>query len=310
MVRDLPKTAGGVLSYFTRHKTAANLLLVILIVAGLFSMPRMRAQFFPDVIVDNVLVSVKWLGAGAEDVDEGIVQVLEPLLLGIEGANNAKSVSFEGRAYITLEFEPDWDMARGTADVETVIEQVSTLPEDAEDPKIKRGSWADRVTDVIVTGPVGVEQLALYSDELVLRLFSAGVTRTTITGLAAPETVIEISVSSMVANNISMQEVASAIEAEVRVDPAGDVDGANTRVRTGIAKRTLVEINEIVLRTNPDGSKLRVRDVANVRVKGIDRERAYFVDDNPAIAIRVDRSAQGDAIEIQGIVQKTVDSLT
>jgi len=58
MVRDLPKAAGGILSYFTRHKTAANLLLVILIVAGLVSMPRMRSQFFPDVIVDNIAVDV------------------------------------------------------------------------------------------------------------------------------------------------------------------------------------------------------------------------------------------------------------
>jgi phage shock protein PspC (stress-responsive transcriptional regulator) len=46
MVRDLPKTAGGILSYFTRHRTLANLLLVVMIVAGLVSMQRMRSQFF------------------------------------------------------------------------------------------------------------------------------------------------------------------------------------------------------------------------------------------------------------------------
>ena len=141
MVRNLPSSAGGVLSYFTRHRTAANLLLIMLIVAGLFSMPRMRAQFFPDVIVDNVTVSVVWAGAGAEDVDEAIVQVLEPALLSIEGASDANSVATEGRAYIRIEFEPGWDMARATGDVETAIDQVTTLPEDADDPKIKRGSW-------------------------------------------------------------------------------------------------------------------------------------------------------------------------
>ena len=176
--------------YFTRHRTAANLLLVVLIVAGFYD--AKNAAQFSDVIDDNVTVSVAWPGAGAEDVDEAIVQVLEPALLSLEGASDANSVSFEGRAYITLEFEPGWDMARATGDVETAIDQISTLPEDADDPKIKRGSWRDRVTDVIVTGPVGVEQLALYSDELVLRLFSAGVTRATISGLAAPETVIEL----------------------------------------------------------------------------------------------------------------------
>ena len=51
MVRDLPIGAGGILSYFTRHKTVANLLLVVLVVSGLLTIPNMRAQFFPDVIV-------------------------------------------------------------------------------------------------------------------------------------------------------------------------------------------------------------------------------------------------------------------
>ena len=309
MVRDLPKPAGGILSYFTRHRTAANLLLILLVVAGLFSMPRMRAQFFPDVIIDNVQVSVTWQGAGAEDVDEAIVQILEPVLLSIEGASDARSVSFEGRAYITLEFEPGWDMARATSDTETAIEQVSTLPENADDPKIRRGSWRDRVTDVIVTGPISAEQLALYSDELVRRLFSAGVTRTTIAGLAAPETVIELPLSNMMANNITMREIAIAVAAEVTADPAGDVGDSNTRVRTGIAKRTVEQISNIVLRTNPDGSKLYVRDVAKVRVKGVDRERAFFVNNNAAMSIRVDRSAQGDAIQIQETVQTIVDEL-
>ena len=108
MVRDLPKAAGGILSYFTRHGTAANLLLVVLIIAGLVSLPRMRAQFFPDVIIDNVTVSVAWRGAGAEDVDDAIVQLLEPALLSVEGVTGAKSTSREERANILLEFEPGW----------------------------------------------------------------------------------------------------------------------------------------------------------------------------------------------------------
>ena len=78
---------GGILSYFARHKTAANLLLVVLIVAGLAAMPRMRAQFFPDVIIDRVAVNVAWDGAGAEDVDGAIVQILEPALLAVDGVD-------------------------------------------------------------------------------------------------------------------------------------------------------------------------------------------------------------------------------
>jgi len=66
-MRQIPGQASGILSYFTRHPTVANLLLVILVAAGLLAGPNMRAQFFPDVIDDDVTVNVSWDGAGAED---------------------------------------------------------------------------------------------------------------------------------------------------------------------------------------------------------------------------------------------------
>ena len=69
-------STGGILGYFARHRTAANLLLVVMIVLGLTALPQMRSQFFPDVIVDNVDVSIRWDGAGAEDVDAAIVQLM------------------------------------------------------------------------------------------------------------------------------------------------------------------------------------------------------------------------------------------
>ena len=76
MVRVIPKAAGGILSYFVRHRTSANLLLLLMLVAGIVAVPNMRAQFFPEVIIDSVTVRAVWDGAGAEDVDAGIVQVL------------------------------------------------------------------------------------------------------------------------------------------------------------------------------------------------------------------------------------------
>ena len=96
----------GILSYFARHRTAANLLLVVLIALGLSSYPRMRAQFFPDVIIESVSVTVAWDGAGAEDVDRAIVQLIEPALLAVEGVESSSSISSEGRARISLDFEP------------------------------------------------------------------------------------------------------------------------------------------------------------------------------------------------------------
>ena len=218
--------AGGILSYFTRHGTAANLLLVVLIVAGLAALPNMRAQFFPDVVIQEITVSVAWDGAGAEDVDRAIVQVLEPALLVVEGIEATSSRASEGSARIELEFEPGWDMGRALDEVESAVAGAeSNLPEEADDPDIRRDAWRDRVTDVVISGPVGVDQLGRFADELVARLYARGVTRTTIQGLAAPETVVEVPSASLVRHDIAMADIAAAIAAEVAADPAGDVSG-------------------------------------------------------------------------------------
>ena len=303
MARGLSKAAGGVLSYFTRHKTAANLILILVLMAGLYAIPKMRAQFFPDIVVDDITVQVQWDGAGAEDVDLAIVQVLEPALQSVDGVIATTSRSREGSASISLEFEPGWDMEQAQSDVDTALDGAQNLPESAEDPDVVKSRWSDRVTDVVISGPVGVAQLANFADEFVARLFAEGITRTTIRGLAAPETIVEVTSLDLIRHDISMHEIAAAIGAEVETNPAGDVSGAS-RVRTGVAKRSADQIEAIVLRTGDDGNQLTVGDVARVRVEGVDRERAYFVGPEPAISIRVDRSATGDAIRMQRQVEE------
>ena len=306
----LKVSALGIFRYFTRHRTAANLLLVLMLMAGLAALPRMHAQFFPDIVVDNITVSVAWPGAGAEDVDAGIVQILEPALMAVDGVAGSSARAAEGSARITLEFEPGWDMARASSDVQDALDLVRTLPEEAEDPRILRATWADRVTNVVVTGPVGIDQLARFADEFAARLFDAGITRTSIQGIASPEVTVEVPALRMVEHDLSLQEVAQAIAASVAADPAGDLAGTGTRVRTGAERRSAEAVAAIPLRTRPDGTTLTIGDVADLRAGGIDRQRAYWVGEDAAIVLRVDRPRSGDAIGIQAEVERIAAEVT
>ncbi len=299
----------GLLSHFTRHATLANLLLVVLVALGLMAYPRMRAQFFPDVVIEHISVSVTWEGAGAEDVDEGIIQLLEPAILAVDGVETVESTASEGRARIEIDFEPGWDVSVAADDVQNAVDAVTTLPEDADAPEVRRGAWFDSVTDVVITGPVSIDQLGRFADEMVVRLFERGVTRTTIRGVVAPETVIEVPSLSLIEHDITMAQIASAIAEEVSTDPAGDVASGTARVRTGVAKRSAREIEAIVLRNLPDGASLTVGDVARVAVYGVDRQRAYFIGDAPAVALNVSRSAAGDAIALQEEVEAVRDEM-
>lgn len=299
----------GLIGLFARHRTLANIVLVVMLCAGVATVPKMRAQFFPDSVSEDVTVLVDWEGAGAEDVDRAIVQVLEPSLIAVEGVAIADSRATEGQGKIYLEFEPGWDMSRAVADVEQAITAAGELPEAAEDPTVTRGVWRDTVTDVVITGPLAPEQLGRLADELVVRLYAEGVTRTTVQGLAAPQTVVEVPTVRMMQHDVTLSQIAAVIAAEAATSPAGDVAGGAARVRTGEERRDPREIADLVLRSNPDGSQLTIGDVADIRVEGANRARAYFVGDNPAMVINVARSAQGDAIGLQHQVERVIATM-
>ena len=271
MTREISPAAGGVLSYFTRHRTLANLFFVLLILLGLAAAPNMRTQFFPDVVNDTITVRADWDGAGANDIDESIIQLLQPALVAIDGVEETSSEAEEGKGKVKLEFQANWDMPRAVVDVQNAVDAISDYPEDAEDPKVQwRARW-DGVTTAMITGPVSHEQLARYADEYVAMLFDAGVTRTSLSGVASPRIIVEVPTAKLIAHDVTMAQISAAIAAEVDPNPAGDVSGVNARVRTGTAKRTPETLSDIVLRSNPDGSKLRVGDVARIERLGTDR---------------------------------------
>lgn len=299
---NLKARGDGILGYFARHGTAANLLLVILVVLGIAAAPQMRAQFFPDVVLNEIAVKVTWDGAGPEDLDRAVVGPLLPALREVDGVTASVASSSDGRTNIELAFEPGWDMARAQADVESAVATVNDLPDGADLPEISRARWRDRVTDVVITGPVGVDQLARIADDFTLRLYEAGITRTTIRGIAAPETLVIVETRDLIRYETSLAEIAAVIRAEAETEPAGEVDKANARLRSGSERRSAEDIGSIVLRARADGTTLTIGDIAQVETGQVDRDVAYFVGQNPAISVRVDRSARGDAIDMQATV--------
>lgn len=301
--------ARGILSYFTRHHTVANLLLVLMLAFGAVAASKIRSQYFPDIVVESVNVSVSWPGAGADDIDTGVVELLEPVLLGIEGIESSSSRSSEGAARISLSFEPGWDMAVAAEDVKTAVESINNLPDGVETPEVQRGAWRDKVTDVVISGPVSLDQLGQYADEFVARLFRAGITRTDVGGFAAPNIRVLVSEESMVRNDVQLRAISSAIANQTQTNPAGDVSDGSSRIRTGVVRRSAEEIAQVAVRITPEGDKLLVGDVATIEIDGADSGRAYLLSEHPAILVRIDRASEGDAIAMQNTVARLAADL-
>ncbi len=312
MAQQRPETTDvgtGIIGYMVRHRTAANLLLVLMLVGGIAAGLKIRTQFFPDVVLETVTVRIAWPGAGPDDMDRAVVALLEPALRAVEGVESSYSVSTEGSARITLDFEPGTDMGRATDDVKAVVDATRNLPKNAEEPVIRRWAYRDRVTDVVLYGPAGIEQLSRYAEELQARLFREGVTRTSIRGVADPVIRVSVPEAMLIRHDLTLRQIADTVAAESAADPAGDVGTGGARVRAGVERRSAELVGDIAIRSLPDGSRLYLRDVARIRTEGVEQGTAYFRKADPAVVVRVERSAQGDAIDIQDLVQRIVDEM-
>ena len=134
------------------------------------------------MIIETIYVSVNWPGAGAEDLDSGVVGFLEPSLLELEGVEQIVSRSYEGVSRIKIDFISNWDMEKALDDVKLAVEEAQNLPDEIDDIDIKRRVWRDRVTNVVFSGPFSVQQLEKYSDEFLQILYSEGISKTSTQG--------------------------------------------------------------------------------------------------------------------------------
>ncbi len=280
-----------------------------MLVGGVAAGTNIRAQFFPDVIVENVTIHLTWPGAGPDDVDRNVISRIEPALRAVEGVESSTSTAKENAATVFLEFEAGWDMGRAMDEVKAAVDSVTDLPEGVEEPVIKRGAFHDRITDVVIYGSGGVESLSRFAEEFQTRLFRAGVTRSQLRGV--PEPVIKVSVpeAAMIRHDITLKEIADAIAAESTADPAGDIGNGFARVRTGVERRSIDKLHEITVRNSADGARLYVRDIAVIHNEGLESGEQFIHRGQPAVMLRVDRSARDDAIQLQSVVESVATAM-
>ncbi|MFW5447162.1 MAG: efflux RND transporter permease subunit, partial [Methylophagaceae bacterium] len=117
---------------FAQHKVAANLLMIIMLVAGAFSLSKLNTQFFPTFTLDRITVRVEWRGASAEDIEDSITTRLEQELRTIDYVDKMTSTSSYGMSLVTLEFEEDIDMGPALDQVKEQVAQLRNLPSDSE----------------------------------------------------------------------------------------------------------------------------------------------------------------------------------
>lgn len=287
----------GLIAMFAAHPTAANLLIALMVVCGLFSLGQINRQFFPDFGIDFVVVSVPWPAASAEDVDSNIVQAIEPEVRFLNGVKKVISSSYEGLASISIEFEAGHNMQEALSDVESAITQLRTLPEDSEEPEIRRVVRYETISKLVISGPFPESSLKDVAKSLRDELLDRGIDRVDLFGARDEEIWVDLDPAVLRRYDLKLADIAMRIGASSVDLPSGELAGGESQVRSLGLKRTAAEVEEIDIKAFPDGRKLLLRDIARVREAFEDTSRLAFRNGEPAIELNIRRATNTDALD-------------
>lgn len=293
-----------VIGAFLRHSNAANLLMVLMILFGVFALARINTQFFPTIETSTVSVSIAWSGASAEDVERNILAVAEPELRFIEGVSDVTSYAREGSASIRLDFEEGTDMQQAVADVDAAAKAIGNLPEGADEPTVSTSQFFDRVASLSIGGDVPEAVVRDWAYRIRDDLIERGIDKVSFTGMRDPELRVIVPERELRRHDLTIADISRAIGANSRDLPSGSLDGSIERQLRAIADvDTARELGAIEVRALPTGETLLLGDIATIEDGFEDGAIRGFSDQRPAIEIDVQSTATADTLTTNAILQ-------
>ncbi len=300
----------GLISLFTRHKNASNLLLISFLFFGLYGLKQLNTQFFPPITFNAISISVIWPGASSSDVDKNIVETIQSEVRFLEGVKELTSASKNGVANLTVEFRRGVDMQRAKADVEAAIDAITTFPKEIERPVITLNTTYEDVISVLISGPYDERALKSYAKDLRDGLLEAGVDRVNFEGARDEEIWVEVLPSQLRRYDMTASQIAERIAGSSLDVPGGVLRGdVERQVRAVGMALNADEVGDIELRSFPDGRRLLVRDVAQVSDTFDASQPTGWHGSDRAISLKIMRTPSSDAIKTSEIVENYVASI-
>jgi multidrug efflux pump subunit AcrB len=284
-----------------RNSVAANLLMMALLVGGVFSIANIKQEVFPEFELDFVNISVSYPGASPEEVEQGIVLAIEEAIRGLDGVKRVTARANEGLGTVSAELLEDKDPNLALQDIKNEVDRITTFPEEAERPTVSLAARRREVITLVIYGDVGERALRdvaeMAKDEL---LQYDGITLIDVIGTRPLEISIEVPREKMRAHNLTLSEIAE----QVRLGTV-ELSGGGVKTPSGeVLIRTMerrdygMEYGDIPVVSQADGTKVRLKDIAEIRDGFEDIDRAGFFNGLPAVGLEVYRVGDEKPIDI------------
>ncbi|MCR4315513.1 MAG: efflux RND transporter permease subunit [Planctomycetes bacterium] len=299
-----------VIEWFARNSVAANCLLMIIIVAGLMALAKIRQEIFPETSLDMVSVSVLYPGATPEEVEQSICVRIEEAVQGIHGIKTMRSVAAENVGAVTIELERNVDASRVLDDVKSRVDAITTFPEDAKEPTVQEVLRTSQVLNVAVSGNLEERDLKKLTERIRDEISALqGVSQVRISAVRPYEVSIGVSEETLRKYSLTFDDVVQQVRKNSIDLPGGTVDTREGEILLRFIGQAFDggAFSSIPVRTFPDGRKLTLGDVAEVDDGFAETNQASKFDGKPSGLVQVFRVGEEDALKIADTVKDYIE---
>ncbi len=300
-----------VLAAFARNTVFANILLVLIFLAGIIATNSMIRESFPEFSLDMIVISVPYPGADPEEVEEGVSRKIEEAVEGIEGVKLFTTKSRENLGTAIIEVKENYEVVEVLDRVRTNVEAISNFPVDAEKPVIRELTHKDPVMFLYVSGDMSERRIKEWSEAVkddIQQLKE--VSQVGIFGARQYEIGIEISEEKLREYGLTFGMVADAIKRSNLNMGGGTIrtEGEEIRVRTMGRKYTGIELSSIVVVARPEGEIITLDRLATINDGFSEDPIRAAINGEKSVMLIVYKTKEEDALEISEAVHTYVDA--
>ncbi|MFC1795476.1 efflux RND transporter permease subunit [Pseudomonadota bacterium] len=312
--------------FFVRRPIVAMVIAIIIVLLGVVSMKGLPVAQYPEITPPEVGVTASYTGANAEVVEQSVATPLEQKVNGVENMLYMKSVnSNDGTMNLTVSFEVGSDLDMSNVLVQNrVSEAQASIPEEVKRLGITvKKKLSFPLLLVTLYSPNGSYDQNFQSNYLTINVLDAvariqGVGQASVLGGSEYAMRVWVKPDQLAKLGLTVPDITRAIQEQNVIAPAGQIGGPPAtpgtlftyQVRTQGRLSTAEEFGDVIVRSNPDGSQVRVKDVARVELGTQNYNAISRLNGGPASILAIYQLPGANGLELAEKIVTVMDEMS
>ena len=298
--------------FFTAHPTAANILMLLLMVVGIVSVPSMVRQTFPDFSQGAVQVTVTYMGATAEEIEDSVCERVEDAVANVSYIEEVRCLTREGSAAVTINMQEEGNIDTFLAEIKTEVEAIDNFPDLAEDPVVRQLNKTDGVIHLAITGPMSAPHLKVYAEEIKDQLLRLPlVSLVELDGFSDRQLRIEPRQSALREYGLTISSIADIVAKQSLDLPSGAIEAREREVLLRFAdeRKGIAELENLVVIGGETGAEVTLGQIARITDRFEDDEDKILFNGERAAVLQITKNKSEDALRIKDEIEAFVNEV-